>query len=83
MDAKGQKLKERLDVAREVNVTTKLGTDITFDIRGVKAIVNTGIYSRPGSGGNMPAGEVYIHPRLDKVEGTFYIDGSLRQKDKT
>ncbi|MFC2136178.1 aminopeptidase [Bacteroidota bacterium] len=83
MDAKGQKIKHALDSAREVNVRTRIGTDITFNIAGVKSIVNSGNYTKHGSGGNIPAGEVYLHPKENKVEGTFFIDGSMRLKDRT
>ena len=83
MDARGQKIKRVLDTGREINITTKLGTDITMNVQGVKSIVNAGMYTRTGAGGNMPAGEVYLNPKFDKVEGTFYIDGSMRLKNRT
>lgn len=83
MHANGERIKRMLDSGREVNVRTKIGTDITFNINGVKAIVNSGKYTAVGAGGNMPAGEVYLHPVKDRVEGVFYIDGSMRLKDKT
>ncbi|NQU98880.1 aminopeptidase [Candidatus Woesearchaeota archaeon] len=83
MNSKGEKIKRLLDSAREINVRTKIGTDITFDVTGSKSVVNAGNYAATGAGGNMPAGEVYIYPKLDKVEGTFYIDGSMRLKNKT
>ncbi|MFH1589731.1 MAG: aminopeptidase [archaeon] len=83
MQTRGERIKKALDSAREVNIKTKIGTDITMNISGVKSIANDGNYSATGAGGNMPAGEVYLHPVGNKVEGTFYIDGSMRLKDKT
>lgn len=83
MHAKGERIKKILDNGTELNVTTKLGTDLTMDITGVRAIVNSGLYNHPGMGGNMPAGEVYLHPVEGKTNGTFVIDGSMRLKDRT
>lgn len=83
MQARGERIKKALDSAREVNIKTKAGTDITMNIAGVKAIINAGNYTKTGSGGNLPAGEVYLYPVKDKVEGSFVIDGSMRLKDKT
>jgi aminopeptidase len=50
----------------EAHITTPDGTDITFATKGRKALPDTGILSKPGSFGNLPAGEVYLPP----VEGT-------------
>ncbi len=83
MDLVGQRIKKMLDDGSEVSVRTKAGTDITFGIKGMTSIVNSGIYDCFGTGGNLPAGEVYIAPRLDGVNGRFVIDGSLRLRDKT
>lgn len=77
----GTKLKELLDTASKVRVTTDLGTDITFDKTGKKSINNDGFYLENGRGGNMPAGEVYFPPIKRGVEGVIVIDGSLRTKD--
>ena len=83
MESKGQKIKRMLDNGREVNLTTNLGTDLTIDITDMPGIVNSGVYNKFGTGGNLPAGETYICPVLDKAEGKFVIDGSLRLRDKT
>ncbi|MFH2028432.1 MAG: aminopeptidase, partial [Nanoarchaeota archaeon] len=61
-------------------VTTKKGTDITFDIRGRNAYSNDGNYTKKGSGGNLPAGEVYIAPKKGKVYGTVIIDGTIKHR---
>ncbi|MBI4440097.1 aminopeptidase [Candidatus Woesearchaeota archaeon] len=72
------KLKEMLDNAEEVNITTKSGTDFTYNIKGCKALLSDGLYSLPGHGGNLPAGEVFIAPNGKRVSGTIIIDGSSR-----
>ncbi|NOZ81085.1 MAG: aminopeptidase [DPANN group archaeon] len=79
---RGEKLKQVLDTGEELHISTRRGTDLTVGIRGMKSINNDGIYTEPGTGGNLPAGEVYIPPAPLKVEGTIVIDGSLKDKDR-
>ena len=83
MHARGERVKKYLDSGSKVQVVTKLGTDFTMDIKGVKGIINSGDYTAKGSGGNLPAGEVYLYPNPDTAEGVFYIDGSIRLRNKT
>lgn len=84
LQLRGAKIKNKLDISNEIHVTTKLGTDLHIDIKGMKAVSNDGNYSLPGSGGNMPCGEVYIPPRGKfGVEGRVVIDGSTRHGDGT
>lgn len=72
-------LKKRLDKAKEVRIKTAAGTDITFDVSGMTAVANNGNYKEKGSGGNIPAGEVYIPPKgFYGVNGVFVIDGSMK-----
>jgi hypothetical protein len=76
---KGMAIKKKWDKAKEIRVKTEAGTDITFDVDGMKAIANVGEYHKPGRGGNMPAGEVYIPPKgFYGVNGVFVIDGSMK-----
>lgn len=51
----------------EVRVTNKLGTDITFSVKGRKWEPDNGDISKMGNHGNLPAGECYTCP----VESTF------------
>ncbi|MBI4439441.1 aminopeptidase [Candidatus Woesearchaeota archaeon] len=81
---RGQKLKETFDSGSEVHVTTKAGTDFTMSIDGVNAISNTAEYFSPGSGGNMPCGEVYMHPKgKENVSGKVVVDVSLCYREGT
>lgn len=77
----GKRLKEALDGARTVRVTTEAGSDFTIQKQGMVAINNDGFYLEPGRGGNMPAGEVYFPPLREGVDGVIVIDGSYRTKD--
>ncbi len=79
MKKKGLMIKKQWDKAEEIRVKTEAGTDVVFDVSGMKAIANIGEYHEPGFGGNMPAGEVYIPPKgFYGVKGTVVIDGSMK-----
>lgn len=72
--------KDILDNAREIYVTTKAGTDVRMKVRKGKTVSNDGNYTIRGTGGNVPAGEVYIPPVKDKSEGVIVVDGSSRNE---
>ncbi len=79
MHLQGLWLKKQLDSTSNIRVTTDAGTDVTIDVFGMQSISNTGNYREHGTGGNIPAGEVYIAPRGTRnVNGTVVIDGSMR-----
>jgi leucyl aminopeptidase (aminopeptidase T) len=60
-----------------VKVTAPGGTDVTIGIRGRKAHKDDGDFRKPGRGGNLPSGEVYISPELGAMNGTIAWDGSI------
>lgn len=55
-----------LTAARTATVRSPAGTDITFSLEGREGQADDGLYTRPGSWGNLPAGEAYTAP----VEGS-------------
>jgi leucyl aminopeptidase (aminopeptidase T) len=57
-----------------VHVTTPNGTDMTFSKKGRRARADTGIITKPGSFGNLPAGEVYFAPLEGTAEGTLVLE---------
>lgn len=71
-------VKNTLDNAKEIRVTTKAGTDIWIKVKKGKAVSNDGNYVISGTGGNVPAGEVYLPPL--KSEGVIIVDGSSRNE---
>ena len=77
------KLKLYLDNAKKITVKTDAGTNITLDVEGVSAISADGNFKHYGTGGNLPAGEVYIAPNENKVNGKFVVDASSRNRFKT
>ncbi|MEK6892549.1 MAG: aminopeptidase [Nanoarchaeota archaeon] len=76
-------LRKKLEQAKEVHITTPTGTDLYYNKDGIKAIAADGNYTAPGTGGNLPAGEIYCPPNGRKVEGKVVIDGSSRTHDHT
>jgi leucyl aminopeptidase (aminopeptidase T) len=71
------KLQEILHEVNTVRVTTAIGTDITMDITGRRAIPSKGLFHAKGESGNLPTGEAYIAPLEGKSNGVFYVDGSM------
>ena len=63
------------DKAKKIHVTTPAGTDLTIDMTNVQGMLDDGDYRLPGSGGNLPAGEVFCVPEINS-HGIAVIDGS-------
>ena len=70
-------LKEILDDAGSVHITTAAGMDLEIGLKGRITRSDDGDFSAPGSGGNLPCGEVFISPALAASEGTIVFDGSI------
>jgi len=56
------KLNELFKNAVSVHVTAPGGTDLIVPVNGRALMFDDGDFSKPGSGGNIPAGEVFISP---------------------
>jgi leucyl aminopeptidase (aminopeptidase T) len=71
------RLTERLTAlvtqARRVRVTCPAGTDIHFSIEGRPGLIDAGIYTEPGTWGNLPAGEAYCAPLEGTAEGVVQV----------
>ncbi|MCH5290740.1 MAG: peptidase M17 [Treponema sp.] len=61
-----KKICAKYERARSVHVTAPNGTDILVPVQGRTPMVDNGDFSTPGSGGNIPAGEVFISPVVGK-----------------
>ena len=61
-----KKIAKVVNKAESIELKTSNGTCLTFSKKRRKALSDTGILTRPGSFGNLPAGEVFLAP----VEGT-------------
>lgn len=77
MRSRGRALSALLDRAAGLNISSPGGTDIFIGAAGRKALADDGDFSLPGSGGNLPAGEVFISPALKSAEGEIVFDGSV------
>jgi leucyl aminopeptidase (aminopeptidase T) len=71
------KLKRVLDASDYVHAESTAGMDIKIGLEGRLARKDDGNFRKPGLGGNLPAGEVYISPELGNSEGSIVFDGSM------
>jgi len=83
LQAQHEEIRKRVSSAKEVHITTPAGTDLHYNKEGISAISADGNYTMPGTGGNLPAGEVYSPPNGRKIEGKVVIDGSSRTHEHT
>lgn len=62
LGARCQSLIKLFKNAKTVHVTAPAGTDINIPVQGRSLLSDDGNFSKPGCGGNIPAGEVFISP---------------------
>ncbi|MGO9013702.1 MAG: aminopeptidase [Dissulfurispiraceae bacterium] len=81
--------KKTLAVAKMVNkaetveVTAPNGSGLTLSKKGRKALADTGILTRPGAFGNLPAGEVFFAPLEENAQGVLVLEWApTRQLNK-
>ena len=72
-------LKSKIASGKVMTIQTKAGTDLTIDLKNVDIRIADGNYTKPGKGGNLPAGEVYFAPH--NTNGKIVIDGSSRNRE--
>src|SRR4030042_1762588 len=77
----GVRMRKTMALAESIKVTAPGGTDVTIGIRGRKAKEDTGDFRKPGKGGNLPSGEVYISPELGRMNGKIVWDGWIVTND--
>ena len=63
-----------VNIAESIEIKTPNGTSISFSKKGRKVISDTGILTRKGSFGNLPAGEVYLAPVEGTAQGTLILE---------
>lgn len=68
-----------------VHITAPAGTDVVIPVKGRNPMSDDGDFTKGGSGGNIPAGEVFISPVVgDGVstgcQGKIVFDGSIAVK---
>lgn len=60
--------------AERIEIKAENGTHIFFSKKGRKALPDTGILTKAGSFGNLPAGEVYLAPLEGTAEGELILE---------
>lgn len=76
-----KKLEKIFENVINVQVTAAGGTNISVPVYGRKLMNDDGDFSKPGTGGNIPAGEVFISPLAGKCQGVIVYDGSMTFSD--
>lgn len=81
-----EKLGKLFKGAVSIHVTAPAGTNLTIPVYGRSLMYDNGDFSVPGSGGNIPAGEVFISPVVGNkentgCEGVIVYDGSMTFSD--
>lgn len=69
-----ERLAERINRAAEIIVETGNGTRMRFGKQGRMAEGDDGLLTKPGSFGNLPAGEVYLAPLEGTSEGVMIME---------
>jgi aminopeptidase len=71
-----------VNMAEIIKIETPNGTSVSLSKKGRKAMPDTGILTRKGSFGNLPAGEVYLAPVESTTQGVLVLEwGPTRQFD--
>ncbi len=83
MRGAASRLKASMDEAAAFSIRSAAGTDLIIGAEGRKAFSDDGDFRFKGSGGNLPAGEVFISPALRSAEGEIVFDGSISLIDGT
>ena len=71
------KLKGILEKGSHIRVTSALGTDISFSIKGRASYASKGLFHAKGESGNLPTGETFLAPIEGTSNGIFIVDGSM------
>jgi aminopeptidase len=82
MWSRAKRLKNVFDKAKTIHITTPAGTDLLIDLRERDGMLDDGDYRTAGTGGNLPAGEVFAVPNTGS-RGVAVIDGSAAVLDGT
>lgn len=64
----------KLKDAERIKITAPNGTNLFLSKKGRKVHADTGILTRPGAFGNLPAGEVFLAPVEGTAEGVLVIE---------
>lgn len=71
---------KKMSGANTVVITSHNGTSISFSIEGREVQPDTGILTKRGSFGNLPAGEAFLAPVEGTAEGTLILEWAPTKK---
>lgn len=75
-----RQLAKVINSAVAIRMETPNGSSLSLSTKGRRAIPDTGILTRPGAFGNLPAGEVFLAPVEGSAQGRLVIEwGPTRQ----
>ncbi|RMF95328.1 MAG: peptidase [Candidatus Schekmanbacteria bacterium] len=77
-----ENLAKKLSRAKTAVITASNGTNLKIGIEGRSGIADTGILTRKGAFGNLPAGEAFIAPVENSAEGLFVAEWGPTSKFK-
>lgn len=80
---RGVKLKRALANAEEIEMITPNGTEIRMRKGDRKVCIDSGILSKKGSFGNLPAGEVFFAPLEGSAYGKLVVEWAPTRKLKS
>jgi leucyl aminopeptidase (aminopeptidase T) len=69
-----KKMSDSIKDKTNIRLTSPNGTDITLRIGKYRLDIDNGFYHKPGSFGNLPAGEVDTAPDKGSTNGTLVVD---------
>lgn len=75
-----RKIQQIVNMATEVSIRTGNGTEIRLSKKGRRARADSGNLRRPGSFGNLPAGEVFFAPLEGSARGTMVLEWAPTRK---
>lgn len=83
VEARTNRLIEMMSGGDMVVITSHNGTSIVFSMKGRDVLPDTGILTKKGSFGNLPAGEAFLAPVEGTAEGSLVLEwaptGKLRR----
>ncbi|MFC1790458.1 aminopeptidase [Patescibacteria group bacterium] len=71
------KLAQILTQGQQATITSPAGTNLSLALGRRKAIADTGIFTKPGDFGNLPAGEAFCAPLEGTAKGTIVFEKSI------
>lgn len=83
MEKRTERIAKIANKTEGVEIKTPNGTHLAFSKKGRKAKADTGILTKKGSSGNLPAGEVFLAPLEGTANGKLVLEWGPMRKLKS